>query len=181
MDDSDDALIRRCQRGDSDAFGVLVKRYAGRATGMAVMLIGNHADALDVSQEAFVRAFRHIRTFKGEANFFVWYSKILRNVCWTWLRRQHKRKDVELLETQALPAAEADPAVLAERNEETERLLKAIMQLPTKHREIIVLSHFQQLKYRQIAEVLEIPIGTVMSRLHAARAALRATFQGDRP
>jgi len=179
MDDSDDALIRRCQAGDTEAFGILVKRYAGRATAVALVLVGNYPDALDASQEAFVRAWRHIRKFRSESTFFAWYSSILRKVALTWLRRRHQRKDVDLLEAAAVPASGADPAVLVERNEQTERLWEAILKLPTKHREIIVLSHFQHLSYKQIAHALEIPIGTVMSRLHAARVALRAQLSGE--
>jgi RNA polymerase sigma-70 factor (ECF subfamily) len=179
MDESDDALIRRCRRGDTEAFGTLVKRYAGRATGLALVLVGNYPDALDVSQEAFVRAWRHIGKFRGDASFFAWYASILRKVSLTWLRR--RRKGVALVEAAAVPASGADPAVLAEQNEQAQRLWHAVLELPTKHREIIVLSHFQRLSYKEIADVLEIPIGTVMSRLHAARVALRAKLSGERP
>ena len=180
MDDSEEALIGRCRRGDTEAFGILVKRYAGRATGLALVLVGNYPDALDVSQEAFVRAWRHIGKFRGEASFFAWYASILRKVSLTWLRRRHHRKDVEL-SAAAEPASGADPAVLAEQNDEAQRLWRAVLELPAKHREIIVLSHFQHLPYKEIAQVLEIPIGTVMSRLHAARVALRAKLSGERP
>jgi len=181
MDDSDDALIRRSRTGDTEAFGILVKRYAGRATSIALVLVGNYSDALDVSQEAFVRAWRHVGSFRGEATFFTWYSSILRKVALTCLRRRHRRRNVELVEACGVPAPGADPAVLAEHNEQTERLWQAILKLPTKHREIIVLSHFQHLSYKEIAHVLEIPIGTVMSRLHTAREALRAQLSGERP
>ena len=181
MDASEDALIQRCQRGDTEAFGILVKRYAGRAIGVALLLAGNYPDALDVSQEAFVRAWRHIRSFKGESSFFAWYSSILRNASSSWLRRRRRRQDVELREAQAVPASGADPAVLAENNEERERLWQAVLQLPTRHREIILLSHFQHLSYKEIAGVLEVPIGTVMSRLHTAREALRARILGNQP
>ena len=126
MDDSDDALIRRCQTGDTEAFGLLVKRYAGRATGLALALVGDYSDALDVSQEAFVRAWRHVRKFRGDSSFFAWYSSILRKVALSWLRRRHRRKDVALEETCALPASGVDPAVLAEHNEQTERLWQAM-------------------------------------------------------
>jgi len=181
MDEPDEALIRRCQAGDTDAFGLLVKRYAGRATGLAVVLVGDYADALDVSQEAFVRAWRHIRTFRGEGSFFAWYSSILRKVALTWLRRRRRRKETEPADACLAPASGVDPAVLAERNDESERLWRAILRLPTRHREIIVLSHFQGLSYKEIAGVLEIPLGTVMSRLHAARQALRKELSGVDP
>ena len=181
MDDSDDALIRRCQAGDTEAFGILVKRYAGRATGIATLLVGNHPDAMDVSQEAFVRAWRHIRGYRGESAFFTWYSTILRKVCLTWHGKRHRRKDSQPLDAARMSGPSADPASVAEDNEQAELLRRAILRLTSKHREIIVLKHFEDLSYRQIADALEIPAGTVMSRLHAARGALRNELRGDLP
>jgi len=181
MDDSDDDLIRQAKTGDADAFGALVKRYAGRATAVALVLVGNYPDALDVSQEAFVRAWRHIRKFRGQSSFFAWYSSILRKVSFTWLKRRHRRHSVGLAEAGDVPASTPNPAAVIEHNEQSERLWQAILDLPTNHREIIVLSHFQHLSYKEIAHALEIPLGTVMSRLHAARAALRRQLSGERP
>ncbi len=181
MELSDDDLIAQCQAGDAEAFGALVRRYAGRATRVALALVGDHADAMDVSQEAFVRAWRHIRKFRGQSSFFTWYSSILRKVTLTWLRRRWKNTDVNLMDASAVPAKGFDPAVLAERSEQAEHLWRAVLHLPTRHREVIVLSHFEHLSYKEIAEVLEIPIGTVMSRLHAARKALRKQLTGEGP
>jgi RNA polymerase sigma-70 factor (ECF subfamily) len=181
METSDDELIGQCQSGDADAFGVLVRRYAARATQVALGLVGDHADAMDISQEAFVRAWRHIRKFRGRSSFFTWYSSILRKVALTWLHRRWKNTDVDLMDASAVPAGGFDPAVLAERNEQAECLWNTVLHLPTRHREVIVLSHFENLSYKEIAEVLEIPIGTVMSRLHAARKALRKQLTGEGP
>lgn len=179
MKETEDELTRRCQRGDADAFGVLVKRYAGRATVLAALLVGNRTDAVDVSQEAFVRAWRHIRTFEGRTSFYAWYCSILRNTSFTWLKKHKRGKDTKTLDGHDVPAPGPNPAMLAERNEQAERLLEAINQLSSVHREIIGLSHFEQLSYKEIAAVLEIPLGTVMSRLHAAREALRARLAGE--
>ena len=179
MDDSDEALIRRCQDGDTEAFGILVKRYAGRATGIATLLVGNHPDAMDVSQEAFVRAWRHIRGYRGESAFFTWYSTILRKVCLTWHGKRHRRRDTQPLDASEMSGPWADPADMAQDNEQAELLRRAILRLASKHREIIVLKHFEDLSYRQIADALKIPAGTVMSRLHAARGALRNELRGD--
>ncbi len=181
MEPSDDELVDQCRAGDAEAFGVLVRRYAGRANQVALGLVGDHADATDISQEAFVRAWRHIRKFRGQSSFFTWYSSILRKVALTLLRRRWKNTDVDLMDASAVPAKGLDPAVLAEQNEQAECLWKAVLHLPTRHREVIVLSHFEHLAYKEIAEVLEIPIGTVMSRLHAARKALRELLTGGRP
>jgi RNA polymerase sigma-70 factor (ECF subfamily) len=178
MDESEAALIRQCQAGDKDAFGRLVKDYAGRAIGAAYLLLGNREDALDASQDAFVRAWRSIKRFDGRSRFYTWYSTVLRNVCLSRLRRR-RHPTVEMASEPAGPAEASDPSLLAERNERTERLWKGILQLPLNHREIIVMSHFQHLAYKQIAAALDIPIGTVMSRLHNARKALRDLLAKD--
>lgn len=188
MDESEKVLISQCQAGDKDAFGQLVRAYAGRAIGAACVLLGNRDDALEASQDAFVRAWRNIRRFDGRSKFYTWYSAVLRNVCISRLRRR-KRVSGEITIEPAGPADQTDPSLLAERNERTELLWKAILQLPLKHREIILMSHFQHLSYKEIAETLQIPIGTVMSRLHNARKALRKSLSkhiaknqaGDRP
>lgn len=172
VDASEQALIRQCQAGDKDAFGRLVKQCAGRAIGAAYMLLGNRDDAMEASQDAFVKAWRNIDRFDGRSKFQTWYSAILRNVCISRLRR--KRHPTVELAIEPPGAGEADdPSVLAERNERTDRIWQAIRQLPLKHREIIVMNHFQHMPYKQIAAALEVPIGTVMSRLHNARKALR--------
>ncbi len=181
MERSDDELVGQCRAGDAEAFGVLVRRYAGRATRVAMGLLGDHADALDVSQEAFVRAWRNIRTFRGDSSFFTWYSVILRKLAMTSLRRRCRNTDVDLMDASTLPDRGFDPAVLAERSEQAEHVWRAVFHLPTRHREVIVLSHFEHQSYKEIAEILEIPIGTVMSRLHAARKALRAKLAGEGP
>ena len=107
-----------------------------------------------------------------------WYSAVLRNVCLSRLRRRRHRT-VEIVADPAGPIEATDPSLLAERNERTERLWQAILKLPLKHREIIVMNHFQHLAYKDIAAALEIPIGTVMSRLHNARKALRELLAKD--
>jgi len=178
MDVREEALIRQCQAGDKDAFGRLVKRFSGRAVGAAYVLLGNREDALDASQDAFVRAWRNIRRFDGRSKFYTWYSTVLRNVCISRLRRKrHPTTDLRI--EPPGPAERTDPSLLAERNERTERLWKAILELPLKHREILVMSHFQHMAYKEIAAALAVPIGTVMSRLHNARKALRERLGKD--
>ncbi len=98
MDEREDTQIRSSRTGDAEAFGGLVKRYAGRATGVAFLLLGNRADAVDASQEAFLRAWRGLPRFRGESAFFPWYSAILRNVCREHLRRNHREACRERLD-----------------------------------------------------------------------------------
>ncbi len=178
MSESENALIRLAQAGDTNAFGRLVKQHAGRAIGAACLFLGNEADALDASQEAFVRAWRHIKRFNGQSKFYTWYSAILRNLCISRLRKR-RVKTVTLDEARSEATCEADPAMLAERNEQADRLCSAIGRLQIKHREIIIMYHFQHMSYAQIAETLGAPAGTVMSRLHHARGALRKEITGE--
>ena len=176
MEEPDADLIERCQAGDRDAFAGIVKRYAGAARAAAVMLLGSHEDAQDASQEAFVLAWRHLRRFDNAARFYPWYSAILRNVCISRLRRRRHQTE-ELSESHG--SDDSEPVLLAESNERRERVWRAVLKLSQPHREIIVLSHFQDMTYKQIAESLSVPIGTVMSRLYNARQALRTELAGE--
>jgi len=169
--------IRRSQAGDREAFGMIVKRYAGAATGVAYLMLGCHADALDASQEAFVRAWRNIRRFRVPSPFYPWYSAILRNVCRSRLRRRRRTVSVDAVDP---PADEqSDPAGAVEKDERREIVRRAILALSPAQREIIVMSHFQEMSYKQMAAALDVPIGTVMSRLYHARRALKAKLTED--
>ena len=180
MESVDTVLISQCQAGDADAFGGLVKKYAGPATGAAYVLLRNTEDARDASQEAFVRAWRAIKRFRTGAPFYPWYAAILRNVCISRLRRKSRRREYSLSEGNADDHAE-NPGVLAERNERADRVWRAVLALSEAHREIVVLNHFQSMSYKEISSALSIPIGTVMSRLHSARNALREKLKGESP
>ena len=181
MEKSQEALIRRCQAGHTDAFGELVKAHAGRAVAAAFLMLGCHHEALDASQDAFVRAWRHIRRFSGKSSFYTWYYAILRNLCLDRLRHRRKNPSLQLSDYHSVIAEESDPVLLASRNEQAQQIWNAILQLPIKHREIIIMSHFQGMSYKQIAGLLDIPMGTVMSRLHKARKALRTKLTGNKP
>ena len=176
-----DRLVNRSRAGDADAFGSLVRQYAGRAIGTATLMLGSHHDALDASQEAFVRAWRKIDRFRGDGSFYAWFSAILRNVCIDRIRRRAKRKHASLDDAFGLADTDDGPEVLADKSEQARTLWQAIRRLSPAHRDIIILSHFQEMSYRQIADALDIPIGTVMSRLHGARKALRGTLTGVTP
>lgn len=128
-----------------------------------------------------MRAWRHIRRFDSKAAFYPWYAAILRNVCVSRLRSRSRRRTVRLNDTHAEPSAESNPVLLAERNERRDRIWRAIQELSPQQREIIVMNHFQALSYREIAAALAIPIGTVMSRLHNARRALRTKLADEEP
>jgi len=179
MDETETALIQRCQAGEKEAFAPLVRKYAGRAAGTAAVLLGCPHDAQDASQEAFVRAWRNIRRFQTGRAFYPWYAAILRNICRSRLRRRSRRKTVALADGHASPASDGDPVLLAEQDERRQRVYEALMTLKPAFREILVMKHFNDMAYKEMAAALDIPIGTVMSRLHHARQALRRALEED--
>lgn len=179
---TDRTLVLRAQRGERAAFGELVTRYMERAYYTALGLVGNHDDALDLSQEAFARAFRARATIDAQRPFFPWLYQIIRRLCFNHMRdqRAHRRK----LETAGswladttMGARPPSPERELERAELRERVAAAIRQLPAREREALVLREFEELRYREIAELLRIPIGTVMSRLYRARRSLAAVLE----
>jgi RNA polymerase sigma-70 factor (ECF subfamily) len=170
----DRQAIEACQKGDRDAFETLVRRYASRATGVARSILRDAALAEDAAQDAFVRAFRAIRRFDLTQPFYPWFYRILKNVCLTRLKR--KRVTVFSLDAEDAPPVEAppdDPAKRASRAELRATILGAMDTLSDAHREILHLAHFEHLAYKEIAACLGIPVGTVMSRLFAARKKLK--------
>ncbi len=182
---TDGALVQKAQAGDRAAFGELVRRYMQRAYYVALGLVGSHEDALDLSQEAFARAFRARAGIDPERPFFAWLYQILRRLCFNFLRDRSTRRQrlagaTPWLVEQARERRENDPAREMERSELRERLTEAIDRLSAKEREVLVLREFEGLKYREIAELIEIPIGTVMSRLYSARRSLAAEL-GEAP
>jgi RNA polymerase sigma-70 factor (ECF subfamily) len=171
------ALILRCQKGDRSSFDPLVVRYMRQATVFALGWTGSHEDALDLSQEAFARAFRSIRSFDPARPFYPWYHRILRNLCLNHLARAARRHEVPLVDEQELAGHDARPEHYAEREELRRQVWEAMQQLKANHREILILREFQQLSYAELASVLEIPRGTVMSRLYEARRRLRERLE----
>ena len=176
--ESDAALSRRARAGDSEAFGVLIGRYMRRAYIHALGIVGSREDALDLSQEAFVRAYRARHTLDPDRAFYAWLYQILRRLCFNFLRDTKTRarlRDAHAVDWVVGIAHRPDwdnPAREAERAEERRRVSTAIQRLPWREREVLMLREFQELTYREIADLLEIPIGTVMSRLYAARKRL---------
>jgi RNA polymerase sigma-70 factor (ECF subfamily) len=182
--DTDVVLARRARAGDAEAFGALVERYKRHAYAHALGIVGSREDALDLSQEAFVRAFRARHTLDPERPFGAWLYQILRRVCFNFLRDARTR--ARLLEARgdwlvaSARITAGDPAAEAERAETRRRVAAALDRLPTHEREVLVLTEFEELKYREIADRLGVPIGTVMSRLYAARKRLADVLEEHR-
>jgi len=186
IDEAEKALLVRARRGDRRAFGSLVKRHMRRAYFAALGLVGSEDDAMDLSQEAFARAFRARGSLDPERPFYAWLYTILRNLCFNFLRdTKGRRRKLEaasdwLVDEATARAARENPESRAVAAQMRRRLMASIESLPEREREMLVLKEFEGLRYREIADLLGIPIGTVMSRLYAARLRLARALEEDR-
>jgi len=173
-------LIAGAKHGDHGNFQTLVEQYMGKAIGVAMGYTRNREDAIDMAQDAFYRVYRHLDRFREGERFAPWFFRILRNCCLNFIHKRKRSRQISLHprdegET-GIPIEDcsAGPAEQLEGKETNQEVWAAIDKLPLKHREILLLRHFQELDYSGIAEVLEIPIGTVMSRLYHARKKMQA-------
>lgn len=179
----DAALVARAKTGDAAAFAALVERHMRRAYAAALGLVGSHEDALDLSQEAFARAYRAKATLDPGRPFYAWLYAVLRRLCFNHLRdrgTRRRRIDEErdwLVADAEARAEEESPERRAAASELRGRITAAIEDLPDTEREAIVLKEFEGLKYREIAELLDVPVGTVMSRLFSARRRLARALE----
>jgi RNA polymerase sigma-70 factor (ECF subfamily) len=153
-------------------FEVLVKDNMRRAYFSALGFLGSHDAAMDVSQEAFIRAYRNFNKYDKKRNFFTWYYKILRNLCLNFIRDNKNRKEEYFFENKKYEDKRNNPEQNLEEMEEVEMLHVAIKQLATEYKEIIILREFEGYSYEEISEMLNLPKGTVMSRLFYARKKL---------
>lgn len=165
MDDS--VAIKKCQAGDKEAFRYLVERYQAEAMGHALAILAEREDALDVVQEAFLDAYQALGRFDTSRQFYPWFYTILRNRCFKLLVGRRKNVGVSLDEAIILePVSEVSPEIRL-------ALEHALLELSPAERELVTLKHLDGLSYDELAERLEIPKGTVMSRLFNARKRLR--------
>ena len=166
------ASVRTVSKNITKEFEVLVKDNMKRAYFSALGFLGSHDAAMDVSQEAFIRAFRNFNKYDKKRSFFTWYYKILRNLCLNFIRDNKNRKEEYFFESRKYEDYRNNPGQNLEAQEEIELLHVAINQLPTEDREIIILREFEGYSYAEISEMLNLPAGTVMSRLFYARKKL---------
>ena len=168
MDDAE--AIERCQRGDREAFRHLVETYQKRAVAHAVAILFDRGDAEDAVQEAFIDAFKAIGTFDTSRTFYEWFYVLLRNRCYKMTAKRRPAEnidDVHLLAAQS--GADYDTRLVLE---------KALHSLTREEREIVSLKYFSGLSYDELATHLQIPRGTVMSRLFYARQRLQGKLSG---
>jgi RNA polymerase sigma-70 factor (ECF subfamily) len=178
MKDDDQELILQSKKGKMKAFRKLVEKYKKPAFFIALGLVGNRDDAYDLSQEAFIRVYNNLPRYNPKHKFFSWFYAILTNLCKNHLRNSEVRRNyikncMDSEDTKRVGRKNHNPDVLVEKNEMHLRLWKEIDSLPFEFREIIVLKHFREFSYKEISEMLDIPLGTVMSRLYHARRKLK--------
>jgi RNA polymerase sigma-70 factor (ECF subfamily) len=175
----DVCAIQRFLLGDVQGFEVLVERYRKQAYAIALGLTGNHDDAMDAVQKAFLRVLRALPRFQLDRPFFPWLYRIVRNAALNQRRDERRHRGEVPLEWVRQPDGRPSPLQQTMAADLRRRLWEGIQDLPLPQREVFILYHFQGLKYQQIAVALDVPIGTVMSRLHAARLQLRQVLDRE--
>ena len=187
---NDSALVMSIGTGDKEAkkaqkakkaFETLVERHKKTAYRVALGMVGNKDDAFDISQEAFLRVYKSANTFDQTQPFLPWFYTIIANLCRTWLRRRTTRdyRMVDVDDASYLLVSDDNPEMTMVKNQQAARLREAIMKLSFADREIVVLQHFRNMSYDEIATMLDIPRGTVMSRLYYARKRLAKLMRQD--
>jgi len=176
-------LIRRAKERDPQAFGVLVERYQRRVVSVAQAVVHNPDDALELAQEAFVRAYENLAQFESRSSFSTWLYRITANLAIDFRRREGRQivlrgEDAEN-EINRLPSETGDSFKETARGELNRRLREALLQLTQEHRAVILLREVEGLSYDEISDILQCPRGTVMSRLHYARNHLRSVLKSE--
>jgi RNA polymerase sigma-70 factor (ECF subfamily) len=174
-------LIRNAKNGDQQAFGVLVERYQRRVIGVALAVVHNQDDALELSQETFVRAYENLANFESRSSFSTWLYRIAANLAIDWRRREGRhsivRGEEAAIEIDRLRSSTGDAFAEYSRGELNRRLRDALDTLTPEHRAVILLREVEGLSYDEISDILQCPRGTVMSRLHYARNRLRGILK----
>lgn len=184
---NDRALVRSAQRGDAGAFRELVERYQRRIYQLALGMVKDPDEAMDIVQETFVRVHRYLPSFKGDSSFFTWTYRIATNLCLDQARKRGRTERIDLEEGQAEAeieagmdppsAALAGPQRAALNGELKEKLDEALASLSENHRAILVLREVEGLSYEELSKVLGIRKGTVMSRLYHARLKMQTKLR----
>lgn len=189
---SDDLLIERIKAGDMAAYNDIVARYYDRIFARVSQLLKNKQDAEEVTQDAFIRAHRGLENFRGDASFSTWLYQIATNLAhnryWYWFRRKRDQSisldhpltdDGSLTLENVMPCAGESPAEAAVTQEFVDRVSECMRVLNEKHKEVLILRNVKNLSYDEIAQQLEISVGTVKSRIARARDSLRDLMGGD--
>jgi RNA polymerase sigma-70 factor, ECF subfamily len=183
---SDQDLVKLSRKGDMVAFEELVARHRDKIYARAFSMMRNEDEALDLSQEAWVKGWQRLVQFQGDSSFVTWMTRIVINLCLDQLRK-HKRQraeSIELMDEESggverqMPVVTVNPTEGLERGELRQRIDRALAQLSHEHRTVLVLHEFEELEYKEIAKRMKCSIGTVMSRLFYARRRMASLLQG---
>jgi RNA polymerase sigma-70 factor (ECF subfamily) len=172
---SDSQLVQSAQQGDPTAFGDLVRRYQQPLLRAMLPVTENHEESQDIVQEAFIQAYRNLASFRGDSTFFTWIYRIAFNLA---KARYRKQRPLSIdTSTLSLPSDEPSAEHKFESSEFRVILRTAIAKLSTDHQHVIILREIEELDYDEIAQRLDLSVGTVRSRLHRARTQLRELLQ----
>ena len=166
---ADSDLVKDCISGNKQAFETLIERYKKQVFNVALRIINNYDDAVEITQTTFIKAFEKLHTFDKTRKFFSWLYRIATNESINYLK---SRKNIESLD-ENLVSSEHNPEQHFAESEQDESIQQAIMRLTPEHRVVIVLCHFNNLSYKEIGTILDLPTRTVKSRLFSARRNLR--------
>ncbi len=188
----DAVLVQRTQRGDMAAFGQLIAKYQDKVFNTCWRMCGHHEDARDLTQEAFLRALESMASFRRKSGFYTWIFRIAVNLAISHRRKEKRAVAVSLdgtdsgwtegtqaggLLSRVSNPSDCEPDAPVRSSETQQFVLQALGELEEDHRAVVVLRDIESFDYREIAEILDVPTGTVKSRLHRARMALRGKLQ----
>jgi len=180
---SDEIIVERALTGDAEAFGEIVRRWERRIFALTYGILGREEDARDATQETFLAAFRNLRGFRGEAKVSSWLHRIAVNQCISRQRRSKVRSESALDEEEDRHASSFatplhhSPAFVVEGRQETLAVRRAINSLPIELRQVVVMKEFEELTFREIADVFDLPLSTVKRRLYTALKQLQLRLQ----
>jgi RNA polymerase sigma-70 factor, ECF subfamily len=182
-DVSDQDLVLRCRDGDRDSFKILVARYQGHVYGLAYSLVGNWADAQDLAQETFIRAYSNLDQLREPHKFAAWLRRVTFSVTMNWLaafrpgifRQLDGKVDLDRLD---IPDFQPGPVEVIERRELADAVMRAVSKLPPKYRVPLTMFHLDGLSYQKVADFLDIPLGTAKALIHRAKAQLKDALAG---
>lgn len=185
-------LVHRCQAGDTRAFDALVTKYRGKVYAMSYHLVQNETEAWDLSQEAFIKAWRALPGFKGDSAFYTWLFRITHNLAYDWLRKKKIRAEGNEFDdsrtdhniaagAETAPRSAPAPDTALKQAELGQRIRQAISQLSPDHQQVILLREVEGSSYEEIATAMKCSVGTVMSRLFYARKKLQEILHDLRP
>ncbi len=183
MGRTDEELVEACLAGEESAFDVLLGRWEKRIRGAIYRLVGSDEEARDLCQEAFLKAYKSLRSFKQEARFSSWLYQIALNLCRDRMRRRRGKTMVSLDELEeggaAMPVAGPTALDLLQERDTSRLVAQAIEALPDEQREVIILKEYQGLTFLEIAQVLDVPISTVKTRLYRGLDQLRVRLERE--